>query len=109
MITPRFPGSSWTWKLGSSSSRTAFPLEKAQDADVGSNSISSYRLSSNEHFASDVKKRSDGSLVPELLLEKTLDSQEKQSDYRSCADCCGWREPPKIWHGRAVGVSAGRE
>lgn len=72
-------------------------MEKAQDADVGSNSISSYRLSSNEHFALDVKKRrADGSLVPELLLEKPLIGKSSQSDYRPCADCCGWRNPQDL-------------
>lgn len=81
MITPPIPSAAaglGNW--GGSSSRTAaFPLEKAQDADVGSNSISSYRLSSNEHFALDVKKRSDGSLVPELLLEKPLIGKSSQT------------------------------
>ncbi|XP_058268035.1 protocadherin gamma-C5-like isoform X26 [Hemibagrus wyckioides] len=55
-----------------------FRLESAQDPDVGSNSLRTYTLSKNEHFALDVKIAKDGSRVPELVLEKSLD-REKQS------------------------------
>ena len=42
----------------------------------------------------DVKKRSDGSLVPELLLEKPLD-REKQSDYRLVLTAVDGGNPPR--------------
>nr|XP_008517939.1 PREDICTED: protocadherin gamma-C4 [Equus przewalskii] len=92
---PRFPRQQLDLEIGEAAPPgQRFPLEKAQDADVGSNSISSYRLSSNEHFALDVKKRSDGSLVPELLLEKPLD-REKQSDYRLVLTAVDGGNPPR--------------
>lgn len=92
---PRFPRQQLDLEIGEAAPPgQRFPLEKAQDADVGTNSISSYRLSSNEHFALDVKKRSDGSLVPELLLEKPLD-REKQSDYRLVLTAVDGGNPPR--------------
>uniref|UniRef100_A0A8D0MKD2 Cadherin domain-containing protein n=1 Tax=Sus scrofa TaxID=9823 RepID=A0A8D0MKD2_PIG len=53
-----------------------FPLEGASDADVGSNSMLTYKLSSNEYFALDVKKNSDDSTQIGLLLRKSLDREE---------------------------------
>ncbi|XP_072295803.1 protocadherin gamma-C5-like [Eucyclogobius newberryi] len=55
-----------------------FPLESAQDPDVGSNSVRSYIISKNEHFKMTVKTHKDGRKIPELVLEKALD-REKQS------------------------------
>nr|ABL75870.1 protocadherin 2A30 [Takifugu rubripes] len=53
-----------------------FPLHPAEDADVGKNSVSAYKLSPNEHFTLATYK---GDIVsPELLLQKPLD-REKQS------------------------------
>ncbi|GCC29859.1 hypothetical protein chiPu_0008302 [Chiloscyllium punctatum] len=57
-----------------------FPVESAHDADVGTNAISSYHISANEHFSIEVETRSDGSKSAELLLEKALD-REQQSSY----------------------------
>ncbi|KAM3867165.1 protocadherin gamma-C5-like [Diretmus argenteus] len=54
-----------------------FPLESAQDPDVGTNSIRSYVLSRNENFKLIVKNHKDGTKFPELVLEKSLD-REKQ-------------------------------
>nr|XP_005280924.1 protocadherin beta-16-like isoform X2 [Chrysemys picta bellii] len=55
-----------------------FPLERAQDSDIGTNGIQSYAISSNEHFSLDVHSRGDGSKYAELVLEKQLD-REKQA------------------------------
>ncbi|XP_033829797.1 protocadherin gamma-C5-like [Periophthalmus magnuspinnatus] len=54
-----------------------FPLESAQDPDVGSNSVYSYLISKNDHFKITVKTHKDGRKIPELVLEKALD-REKQ-------------------------------
>ncbi|NWT07234.1 PCDGH protein, partial [Mionectes macconnelli] len=59
---------------------TPFPLEMAQDADVGSNSLLTYELSSSPSFSLAVKKNPSGKKQPELVLEKTLD-REKQSSF----------------------------
>ncbi|XP_070819283.1 protocadherin gamma-C5-like [Chaetodon trifascialis] len=55
-----------------------FPLETAQDQDVGSNSVKSYTLSKDECFSLRIKELSGNRKVPELVLEKSLD-REKQS------------------------------
>uniref|UniRef100_A0A8C0CCW7 Protocadherin alpha subfamily C, 2 n=1 Tax=Balaenoptera musculus TaxID=9771 RepID=A0A8C0CCW7_BALMU len=53
-----------------------FPLEGASDADVGSNSVLTYKLSSNENFALDVKTNSDDTTQIALVLRKSLDREE---------------------------------
>ncbi|XP_041050278.1 uncharacterized protein LOC121281399 [Carcharodon carcharias] len=57
-----------------------FPLESAHDPDIGSNTVSTYQISSNEHFRIKVQTRNDGSKSAELLLEKPLD-REAQSTF----------------------------
>ncbi|MEE6478651.1 hypothetical protein FKM82_011926 [Ascaphus truei] len=64
----------------SASTGAHFPLGNAQDPDLGTNSVQSYKLSANEYFTLGVKTSTDGSKYPELVLEKPLD-REKQSFY----------------------------
>ncbi|KAM4035215.1 protocadherin gamma-B1-like [Anomaloglossus baeobatrachus] len=52
-----------------------FVLQKAEDLDVGVNSLISYRLSENQYFALGEKVSTDGSVFPELILEKPLDRE----------------------------------
>ncbi|XP_016886504.1 protocadherin gamma-C5-like, partial [Cynoglossus semilaevis] len=54
-----------------------FPLESAQDPDVGVNSVRSYLINKNENFKLTIKNQKDGRKIPELILEKPLD-REKQ-------------------------------
>uniref|UniRef100_A0A671Q5J3 Protocadherin gamma-C5-like n=1 Tax=Sinocyclocheilus anshuiensis TaxID=1608454 RepID=A0A671Q5J3_9TELE len=58
-----------------------FTLESAEDLDVGSNSIKTYSLSSNNFFQINVKMLKDGRMVPELVVENPLD-REKQSIHK---------------------------
>ncbi|XP_053575606.1 LOW QUALITY PROTEIN: protocadherin gamma-C5-like [Bombina bombina] len=53
-------------------------LEKAEDQDVGINGVTQYRLNPNPYFSLSVKNRKDGTLIPELVLEKILDREEKR-------------------------------
>eukprot|EP00066_Takifugu_rubripes_P026191 XP_011615457.1 PREDICTED: protocadherin alpha-2-like [Takifugu rubripes] len=53
-------------------------LPVAEDADTGSNSVKSYKLSQNEYFSLDVQSGGDHSIFAELVLQKDLD-REKQS------------------------------
>ncbi|XP_030224463.1 protocadherin alpha-2-like [Gadus morhua] len=62
----------------SSSSGERYLLPMAKDADTGSNSIKSYRLSQNEHFSLDVQTGDDQAVSADLVLQKALD-REKQS------------------------------
>ncbi|XP_066446713.1 protocadherin gamma-C5-like isoform X32 [Eleutherodactylus coqui] len=54
-----------------------FPLETATDLDVGENGVSQYRLNQNPYFSLSEKRRNDGTLIAELVLEKILDREEK--------------------------------
>ncbi|XP_027864172.1 protocadherin alpha-12-like isoform X12 [Xiphophorus couchianus] len=54
---------------------TKFPLHPAHDADVGKNTVHSYRLSQNEHFSLETQKGE--SETPELVLQKVLDREKK--------------------------------
>ncbi|KAI5087641.1 protocadherin-10 isoform X2 [Silurus meridionalis] len=60
---------------------TRFPVDGAFDPDVGTNSLSAYAITSNEHFRLDVQTQGDGSRYAELVLEKPLD-REKQAMHR---------------------------
>ncbi|XP_045061022.1 protocadherin gamma-C5-like isoform X5 [Coregonus clupeaformis] len=54
-----------------------FPLESAEDPDVGSNSLKSYTISKDDCFSLKVKELRNGRKVPELVLEKPLDREKK--------------------------------
>ncbi|XP_047190166.1 protocadherin alpha-8-like [Scophthalmus maximus] len=57
-----------------------FPLHPSHDADVGKNTVNSYKLSHNEYFSL-VDSQKGESVSPELVLQKVLD-REKQSVVR---------------------------
>ncbi|XP_039247034.1 protocadherin gamma-B5-like [Pipra filicauda] len=59
---------------------TRFPLEMAQDADAGSNSLLTYDLTRSPSFSLAIKENPGGMKQPELVLERTLD-REKQSSF----------------------------
>ncbi|PKU33796.1 protocadherin gamma-c5-like [Limosa lapponica baueri] len=76
--SPSFPTAHRTLRIAESATVAArFPLESAQDPDVGTNAVASYRLSPNSHFSLDVKQQQDGKLFPELVLEHALDREEQ--------------------------------
>ncbi|XP_054024621.1 protocadherin beta-15-like [Dryobates pubescens] len=52
-----------------------FPVENAQDKDVGTNGLQSYSLDSRSHFSLDLGTEEIG---VELVLERPLDREEKQ-------------------------------
>ncbi|XP_077122333.1 protocadherin gamma-C5-like isoform X15 [Ranitomeya variabilis] len=58
-----------------------FPLEIAKDLDVSVHGVSQYTLNTNPYFSLSVKNRKDGSLIPQLILEKVLDREEKQEHH----------------------------
>ncbi|MEE6478701.1 hypothetical protein FKM82_011967 [Ascaphus truei] len=55
---------------------SSFPLEGAFDADVGTNSIKTYELSSNEYFSLDIQIDKHQSKSIELVLRKSLDREQ---------------------------------
>ncbi|XP_067851874.1 protocadherin-10-like [Heptranchias perlo] len=79
--SPRFPKNEFPLQISELIAPGArFPLESAHDPDVGTNTVSNYQISPNEHFGLKVQKRTDGSKSAELLLEKSLD-REQQSTF----------------------------
>ncbi|NXV53448.1 PCDG7 protein, partial [Uria aalge] len=56
---------------------TRFPLEKAQDPDIGVNSLQNYECSESTYFTLDVKNGDDGVKYPELILVKSLDREQQ--------------------------------
>ncbi|XP_068133821.1 protocadherin gamma-C5-like isoform X6 [Hyperolius riggenbachi] len=60
---------------------TRFPLEIAKDLDVDINGVSQYTLNTNPYFSLSMKHRKDGTLIPQLILEKVLDREEKSEHH----------------------------
>ncbi|XP_035265782.1 protocadherin alpha-8-like isoform X11 [Anguilla anguilla] len=75
--SPSFRATSQTVNIAESTlPGVRFPLLGAYDADVGKNSVNTYKLSPNEHFSLALHKGE--SVSAELVLQKALD-REKQS------------------------------
>uniref|UniRef100_A0A8C0L986 Protocadherin beta 2 n=2 Tax=Canis lupus dingo TaxID=286419 RepID=A0A8C0L986_CANLU len=55
---------------------TTFLIERAQDLDVGSNSLQNYTLSPNSHFHLNLQDSPEG-ILPQLVLDKALDREER--------------------------------
>ncbi|KAG8439008.1 hypothetical protein GDO86_005267, partial [Hymenochirus boettgeri] len=77
-----------------SSPGVRFPLEIAQDPDVGVNGISQYNINTNPYFSLSIKNRKDGILVPELVLERVLDREEKE-EHKLILTALDGGEPPR--------------
>ncbi|CAL8401948.1 unnamed protein product [Boreogadus saida] len=78
--SPGFPWSAFNLDISESAvPGSRFPLESAQDLDVGTNSLRTYLLHVNDHFLLDVQTRSDGSKFAELVLESPLDREKQRS------------------------------
>uniref|UniRef100_A0A7M4DX36 Cadherin domain-containing protein n=1 Tax=Crocodylus porosus TaxID=8502 RepID=A0A7M4DX36_CROPO len=77
---PAFPWQEYVVEVTESALPGArFPLESAQDPDVGTNSLRTYQLSPNSFFSLEVQSRSDGSKFAELVLERALDREQQRS------------------------------
>ncbi|NXK79378.1 PCDBG protein, partial [Amazona guildingii] len=55
-----------------------FPLESAQDQDVGSNGLQNYSLGSNSHFSLALETGKNGMKYAELVLQRQLDREEQR-------------------------------
>ncbi|XP_043925782.1 protocadherin beta-16-like [Protopterus annectens] len=62
---------------------TVFPIHGASDQDVGSNDITIYRLSANDHFSLDLYNSSERKLMAQLVLDTILDREEKSVHHLS--------------------------
>ncbi|NWX46774.1 PCDBH protein, partial [Steatornis caripensis] len=57
---------------------TRFPLESAQDKDVGSNGLQNYSLGSNSYFSLALGTGKGGAKYAELVLQQQLDREEQR-------------------------------
>ncbi|XP_069725717.1 protocadherin alpha-C2-like isoform X5 [Phaenicophaeus curvirostris] len=74
---PHFPRQDYRLEISESAVPGArFHIESAQDPDVGTNSVQSYQLSPNRHFALDLKGFQSGSKLLELVLQQPLDREQ---------------------------------
>ncbi|KAM8732220.1 protocadherin alpha-5-like isoform 13-T13 [Acanthopagrus schlegelii] len=71
-----------------------FALPKAFDADVGSYSVKSYKLSQNEHFTLDVQNGGEPTMFAEMVLQKAID-REKQPIIKLTLTAVDGGKPPK--------------
>uniref|UniRef100_A0A3Q3E613 Cadherin domain-containing protein n=1 Tax=Labrus bergylta TaxID=56723 RepID=A0A3Q3E613_9LABR len=77
--SPAFIESSYSLNISESSlTGERYLLPIADDADIGSNSVKSYKLSQNEYFSLDVQSGGEHEVSAELVLQKALD-REKQA------------------------------
>lgn len=77
--SPSFPWSEFNLDITESAAPgSRFPLESAQDQDVGTNSLRSYTLSANAHFVLNIQTRNDGSKFAELVLDTPLDREQQK-------------------------------
>ncbi|XP_057269656.1 protocadherin beta-15-like [Pezoporus wallicus] len=75
---PVFPEERVTLKIVERSDPgSRFPLQVAQDLDVGSNSIQAYSISPDEYFSVDYGSQIKGKKYLELVLGKPLDREEQ--------------------------------
>ncbi|XP_067264117.1 protocadherin alpha-3-like [Chanodichthys erythropterus] len=71
-----------------------FPLSYASDADVGKNTVSTYKLSQSEYFSLALHKGGDQSVSAELVLQKALD-REKQPVIKLTLTAADGGNPPR--------------
>ncbi|XP_018548675.1 protocadherin alpha-2-like [Lates calcarifer] len=71
-----------------------FLLPVAVDADTGSNTVKTYKLSQNEHFSLDVQSGGEHGVSAELVLQKALD-REKQPVIKLILTSVDGGKPPR--------------
>ncbi|XP_062282155.1 protocadherin alpha-3-like [Scomber scombrus] len=69
-------------------------LPIAVDADIGSNTVKTYKLSQNDHFSLDVQSGGEHGVSAELVLQKALD-REKQSVITLLLTAVDGGKPPR--------------
>uniref|UniRef100_A0A8D3BXV6 Protocadherin 2 alpha b 9 n=1 Tax=Scophthalmus maximus TaxID=52904 RepID=A0A8D3BXV6_SCOMX len=70
------------------------PLPIAHDADVGDNSVKTYKLNLNDYFTLDIQSIGDESVSAELVLQKALD-RETQDVIELTLTAIDGGKPPK--------------
>nr|XP_060630200.1 protocadherin gamma-A6-like isoform X14 [Anolis sagrei ordinatus] len=74
---PQFLSKEWKIEIPETAAPAdRFLLLKAQDPDLGINSVQDYELIGSNHFSLEVRRRGNGAREAELVLEKPLDREE---------------------------------
>ncbi|XP_067323819.1 protocadherin gamma-B1-like isoform X33 [Anolis sagrei] len=78
-----------------------FPLEQAEDPDIGMNTIQDYSLNTNQYFVLDMTEREPGKTYVKLVLKKQLDHESESSFHLILMALDGGKPPKtgtaKIW------------
>uniref|UniRef100_A0AAZ1XVQ2 Cadherin domain-containing protein n=2 Tax=Oreochromis aureus TaxID=47969 RepID=A0AAZ1XVQ2_OREAU len=91
---PTFVEKSFSLNISESSpAGEHFLLPLALDADTGSNSVKTYRLSANEYFSLDIQGGGEHTASAELVLQKALD-REKQAVVKLTLTAVDGGKPP---------------
>ncbi|XP_047209236.1 protocadherin gamma-C5-like isoform X9 [Girardinichthys multiradiatus] len=92
---PRFSTSNISLEVSEAAAPgTRFRLESAHDPDVGTNSLRTYHVATNDFFTLNVQTKSDGSKFPELVVDKPLD-RETQASFRLLLSAVDGGQPEK--------------
>ncbi|XP_051926208.1 protocadherin beta-8-like isoform X49 [Hippocampus zosterae] len=76
---PRFASSSKRFEISESAIvGSKFVLEKAIDADIGTNGLQSYSLSPTNNFQLKLESQVDGHKKVEMILQKALDREQQE-------------------------------
>ncbi|XP_029113259.1 protocadherin gamma-A11-like isoform X13 [Scleropages formosus] len=77
--TPVFPRDIIKLEIRESADKGArFPVNEADDADIGQNGVQRYTLQNNDHFVLAVNPNTHGGKNVELVLEKELDREQQE-------------------------------
>ncbi|XP_029134906.1 protocadherin alpha-3 isoform X20 [Labrus bergylta] len=93
--SPTFPEEEKTLEISESVLPGArFQLKPARDLDSGQFSVQQYKLSNNDHFRLDVKKKGNDGKIPILVVQKSLDREMARSHLLTLTAIDGGK-PPK--------------
>ncbi|XP_063731800.1 protocadherin alpha-2-like isoform X4 [Eleginops maclovinus] len=93
--SPAFTEGTYSFNISESSlTGERYLLPVAIDADIGSNTVKTYKLSQNEYFSLDVQSGGEHGVSAELVLQKALD-REKQSVIRLILTALDGGKPPR--------------
>ncbi|KAK2823094.1 hypothetical protein Q7C36_019694 [Tachysurus vachellii] len=77
---PVFPTEEIRFEISESAMTGArFMLERAMDADVGTNGLQSYSLKPTDHFVLELQNHADGDKSVEMILQKPLDREKQET------------------------------